>query len=226
MKNTSSPLIVFDMDGTLIDSLPDINRSCQTLLQSYRLPSVTTDFIRSTLGDGIHATVERVLNHVGKAAASIDRKEAVQRFIADYTPHAADISKPFDGALTCLETFKKEGWKIALCTNKLTKAATNILDKLNLTAFFDAVGGGDRFANKKPDPSHLLGIINLLSSDPLKTVIVGDHLNDILVAKNAHIAGSIFAQWGYGKPEMGIDATRQAQSIRQIPSIAQEIIDQ
>lgn len=213
------------MDGTLINSLPDIYNSCKRLLELYSLPPVSLQLVRSTLGDGIQVTVEKLLNHVGKPADSIDRKTAVNAFIKDYVPHSADNSQPFDGALTCLEIFRQRKWHIALCTNKITQAAENILDKLSLSKYFDMVAGGDRFAHKKPDPCHLQGIIDHLGCDSSQTIMVGDHLNDILVAKNARIAGSIFAQWGYGKPEMGSGATRQAQSIEQVPDIAQEILN-
>ena len=219
------PLIVFDMDGTLIDSLPDIDRSCQTLLKSYGLPPINTQSVRSTLGDGIKVTVEKILDNAGKEASFIDRNEAIERFIKDYVPHAADLSKPFERAEEVLIKFKKNGWKIALCSNKITQAAKNILEKLNLQSYFDFIAGGDCFADKKPYPVHLLGIINYLQVLPTKTVMVGDHLNDIHVARNAHITGSIFAEWGYGDLCIGKEATMRARSIKDVPIIAEKMID-
>lgn len=226
MNKKPCPLIVFDMDGTLIDSLPDIDRSCQNLLKSYGLPSIDTQFVRSTLGDGIKVTVEKILDHAGGKANNINRKEAIKKFIEDYVPHAADQSKPFKGTEDVLISFREMGWKIALCSNKITQAAEAILKKLNLQSYFDFVAGGDRFADKKPNPVHLHGIINHLHCSPLQTIMVGDHQNDILVAKNARIAGSIFAEWGYGNSDIRQNATVRARFITDVPFIAQQILQQ
>lgn len=226
MRPISAPLIVFDLDGTLIDSLPDIANSCRTLLKNYDLPLVTDHEVRAMIGDGIKVTVERLLNHIGKDAHSINREEALNFFIKDYFLHGADTSHPFTGAKECLEEFKQKGWKIAVCTNKLTEAAEIILKKFNLTSYFGIIAGGDRFANKKPDPCHIEGILHHLSADPSKTVMVGDHHNDIAVAHNAHLAGSIFAEWGYGNAEVGQEATFTANSLSQVPQLAEKIIQQ
>lgn len=224
MKTTFHPLIVFDMDGTLIDSLPDIGNSSRYLLQSYNLPSVNDETIRKMVGDGINILVKRLLTHAGDKAAFIDQGEATERFIAEYIPHSTQYSHPFDGAIPCLEEFKKQGWKIALCTNKITKAAVHILKQLKLDSYFDVVAGADSFAEKKPDPRHLEGIVRVEHADLMHTVMVGDHINDILVAQRAKIAGSIFARWGYGDDSVGKQATCQADSMEALPGIAQKII--
>ncbi|MDI2090322.1 HAD family hydrolase [Commensalibacter oyaizuii] len=222
MNAHSRPLIVFDMDGTLIDSLPDIADSSRYLLQSYQLPSVNDQTVRSMIGDGIKILVERLLNHAGNT--TIDLHEATQRFITYYVDHSTDYSHAFDGTIKCLEEFKKRDWLIALCTNKITSAADLILQQLQLGYYFDIIGGGDRFADKKPNACHLEGVINLLHADPAQTVMVGDHMNDILVAKHAKIAGSIYAAWGYGSSEIGKQATCTANSIIELPDLAEKII--
>ncbi|EUK18700.1 HAD family hydrolase [Commensalibacter papalotli (ex Servin-Garciduenas et al. 2014)] len=224
MSYISNPVIVFDMDGTLIDSLPDLANSARFLMKEYDLPSVTDQDVRLMIGDGMRVLVERLFAFAGDKASAINFEEAMDHFIAYYMDHSTEYSKPFDGAVQAMEEFKKRGWKIALCTNKITKAAEQILVQLKIDHFFDAVGGGDLFADKKPNACHLEGIMKMLNADPAKTVMVGDHINDILVAKNAKIAGSIFAAWGYGKPVLGQQATRSAHSISKLPDLAESII--
>lgn len=224
MSYITNPVIVFDMDGTLIDSLPDLANSARYLMKEYNLPSVTDQDVGLMIGDGIRVLVERLLAFAGNKASGINIDEAVNRFTAYYMDHSTEYSKPFDGAVQAMEEFKKRGWKIALCTNKITKAAEQILVQLKIDHFFDAVGGGDLFADKKPSACHLEGIIKMLNADPAKTVMVGDHINDILVAQNAKVTGSIYAAWGYGKPELRQQATQSAKSILDLPDIAKHII--
>lgn len=224
MNYDANPVIVFDMDGTLIDSLPDLANSARYLMQSYQLPSVTDQDVRLMIGDGIKVLVERLLAHAGNAASKIDIQEATDRFIAYYVEHSTDYSRPFEGAVQAMEEFKKRGWKIALCTNKITSAAKLILEQLKIDHFFDAVGGGDLFADKKPHACHLEGIMKMLNADPAKTVMVGDHINDILVAKNAKVAGSVYAAWGYGPAEIGKQATLVANTLLELPNVAEKII--
>lgn len=212
------------MDGTLMDSLPDIANSSRYLLKLYNLPSVDDRIVRSMIGDGIQLLVERLLDQAGTEAKFINRKEATDHFIEYYSDHSSDYTKPFENAEKCLENFKLHNWAIALCTNKITKVAKDILKHHHLDHFFDVVGGGDSFAHKKPHACHLEGIMKEINAKAARTVMVGDHLNDILVAKNAHIAGSIFALWGYGKLEIGDQATRVAKMITDLPKIAEDII--
>lgn len=224
MSYISNPVIVFDMDGTLIDSLPDLANSARYLMKEYDLPSVTDKDVRLMIGDGIRVLVERLLAFAGDKASRIDFEEAVNRFIAYYMDHSTEYSKPFDGAVQAMEEFKKRGWKIALCTNKITKAAEQILIQLKIDHLFDAVGGGDLFADKKPHACHLEGIMKMLNADPAKTVMVGDHINDILVAENAKVAGSIYAAWGYGAEDVGKQATLVANTLIDLPNVVENII--
>ncbi|CAI3933852.1 HAD family hydrolase [Commensalibacter communis] len=224
MNYSANPVIVFDMDGTLIDSLPDLSNSARYLMQSYQLPTVTDQDVRLMIGDGIKVLVERLLSHAGSSGDTINVQEATDRFITYYVEHSTDYSKPFDGAVQIMEEFQKHGWKIALCTNKITNAAELILKQLKIDHFFDAVGGGDLFEDKKPHACHLEGIMKMLNADPTKTVMVGDHINDILVAKNAKVAGSVFAAWGYSKAEVGEQATLVANTLLELPDSAKKII--
>ncbi|WP_239029763.1 HAD-IA family hydrolase [Novacetimonas pomaceti] len=223
MPSLPPRLAVFDMDGTLIDSLPDLTACACRLLRHYGLPPVTPDTVRPMVGDGVGMLVRRLLAHAGEPARSIDADEAVSRYMADYTPHSTDLSHPFTGTRATLASLKGAGWKLAVCTNKPVAAARHILQVMELDQWFDAVGGGDSFAVRKPDPRHLLGTIEMAGGVPDRAIMVGDHHNDIAAAMGAHVRG-IFARWGYGAPDMEAGATVGADSISEIPHIARELI--
>ncbi|ACI49808.1 phosphoglycolate phosphatase [Gluconacetobacter diazotrophicus PA1 5] len=224
MPATPTPRIaVFDMDGTLLDSLPDLAASADRLLTGYGLPGISPDLVRGMVGDGVAALVRRLLAHAGTPAAGIDVQQAVDRYMADYTPRATEQSRPFPGTEYALKTLRDAGWTLAICTNKPVAAARRIVSELGLTEWFDAIGGGDSFPVRKPDPAHLLGTIGLAHGHADRAIMVGDHHNDIFAAKGAHVR-SVFARWGYGRPDMEAGATIGADSMTEIPHIAGQLI--
>ncbi|MCE2573935.1 HAD hydrolase-like protein [Komagataeibacter sp. FNDCR2] len=216
-------LAVFDMDGTLIDSLPDLAACANRLLSHYGLPPIDSEQVRPMIGDGVSALVSRLLAHAGAPAAGIDRAEATTRYMADYTPHSTDLSRPFPGTVGMLESLRASGWHMAVCTNKPVAAARHILRVLDLEHWFVAVGGGDSFSVRKPDPRHLLGTIELARGNPKHAFMTGDHHNDMATADGAHVP-AIFARWGYGRPEMEAGATVGADSISDIAYLAGELV--
>ncbi|GCE88428.1 phosphoglycolate phosphatase [Komagataeibacter diospyri] len=224
MMNSFPPrLAVFDMDGTLIDSLPDLAACANRLLAHYGLPPIAVEQVRPMIGDGVAALVSRLLVHAGAAATGIDVTDATTRYMADYTPHSTDLSRPFPGTAGMLEDMQAAGWHMAVCTNKPVAAARHILQVLDLEKWFVAVGGGDSFSVRKPDPRHLLGTIEMAHGSPTRTIMTGDHHNDMATAIGAHVP-AIFARWGYGRPEMEAGATVGADSISEIPHLAAELV--
>ncbi|MBB2204819.1 phosphoglycolate phosphatase [Gluconacetobacter takamatsuzukensis] len=222
-SQTPPRLAVFDMDGTLLDSLPDLAASADRLLKSYGLPGIAPDLVRAMVGDGVAALVRRLLAHAGEAAAAIDAQQAVDRYMADYTPRSTEQSRLFPGTDYALDTLRTQGWRLAVCTNKPVAAATRIIAALGLEGMFDAIGGGDSFPARKPNPIHLLGTIEQARGTPHRAVMVGDHHNDIAVAEGAGVR-AIFARWGYGRPDMEAGATAGGDSITEIPHLAAELI--
>ncbi|MBB2159027.1 phosphoglycolate phosphatase [Gluconacetobacter sacchari] len=216
-------LAVFDMDGTLLDSLPDLAASADRLLTGYGLPGIAPDLVRAMVGDGVAALVRRLLDHAGPAAAHIDAQQAVARYMADYTPRSTEQSRLFPGTDHALETLRARGWRLAVCTNKPVAAARRIIDALGLEGVFDAIGGGDSFPARKPDPIHLLGTIRQAHGTPPRAVMVGDHHNDIAAAEGAGVR-AIFARWGYGRPDMEAGATAGGDSMTEIPHLADQLL--
>ena len=191
------PLLVLDLDGTLVDTVDDLTSASNRLLASRSLPSVTRDEVRAMIGDGVPVLVQRLL----ASRSAVTDEEAVAAFQSDYAAHAADASRLFPGIARLLDDAHAAGWRLAVCTNKPEAAARGLLAALGVAKLFDAIGGGDSFATRKPDPAHLLATIAAAGSRPDRAVMVGDHRNDVLAAEGAEIP-AIFVQWGYGSPDM------------------------
>lgn len=204
---------VFDLDGTLVDSAPDLHAAINRLMAARDLPGFALPDIVAMVGDGARALVERALIARGHAfdAAALDA------FLADYTANAAVATRPYPGVVATLETLAARGWRLAVCTNKPEAAAREVLAALDLTRFFASVGGGDSYPTRKPDPAHLLGTLRDAGGDVAGAVMIGDHHNDIAAAEGAGIP-AIFAAWGYGTPAMAGSA-RVARNADEIASL-------
>ncbi|MDT7951754.1 MAG: phosphoglycolate phosphatase [Acetobacteraceae bacterium] len=201
------PTLVIDLDGTLVDSLPDLHASLNRLMLIRGLPPFAPREVAAFIGDGAAMLVERAMRNRQRAATPDD----VNVFLADYTAHAAECSTLFPGVADTLAAAQTRGWRLAVCTNKPGAPARSLLAALHVADRFDAIGGGDSFPTKKPDPAHLLATIAAAGGSPAASVMVGDHRNDVLAAKGAAIP-VIFADWGYGTADMaaGADAVASA----------------
>lgn len=215
-------LVVFDLDGTLVDSLPDLADCVGLLLAEYSFPAPSQETARTMIGDGVGKLVERALDHA--AAKNIDRQAATHRFMELYEPRATERSRLFPGAKETLHQLIAEGWTLAVCTNKPLAAAKGILRTFGILDLFAAVGGGDSFPTRKPNPAHLLGTISLAKGEAARSIMVGDHANDILAARGAGTK-SIFARWGYGIPAYADGASAQADTLTDIPRIADKLLN-
>lgn len=210
--------IVFDLDGTLVDALPDFTDAMNRLMAALALRPVAPQEIAGYLGDGPRTLVERVL-----AARGLPMDEgAAAAFLADYTAHAVEGSRLFPGVAETLARLAGDGWRLAVCTNKPAAATDNLLRALNIRGFFAAVSAGDSHPFKKPDPRHLLAAIADAGSLPEEAIMIGDHRNDVEAAAGAGVP-SIFAGWGYGLPEMGQGATAVAARFPDIVELAGSI---
>lgn len=215
-----SRLIVFDLDGTLVDTLADLTASANRLLAAHGRPPVAPGIVRPMIGCGIPALVQRLLAHAGLAT---EPAAAIQEFAADYGRNAAAASRPFAGVTQTLRLLHQEGWRLAVCTNKPEAAARALLTALGLGRWMAAVGGGDSFPTRKPDRGHLLGTIRQAGGEPARAVLVGDHANDVAAARSAGVA-CIFALWGYGPPGMSEGSQASAETMAQVPGLARALL--
>jgi phosphoglycolate phosphatase len=149
------------------------------------------------IGDGVRVLVTRAL-----AARGLPFEEAaLASFMADYEAEAAVLTRPFEGIPAVLDRLAAQGWRMAVCTNKPEAAARHLLDALDLSRHFAALGGGDSFPVRKPDPDHLRATLVAAGAAPDRAVMIGDHHNDMRAAAGCGVP-CIFAGWGYGPAHM------------------------
>ena len=184
---TPPPLLVLDLDGTLVDTAGDLIATLNVVLTDEGLKPVTRADAGHLLGAGARAMIQRgfQLNGAPLDEPTLDRLFA--RFIPLYTDSIAVHSRPFPGAVEALDRFAADGWRLAVCTNKLEGLSRRLLDELDLTSRFAAICGGDTFPVRKPDAAHLLGTIERAGGHPASTVMVGDSRTDIDAARNAGV---------------------------------------
>lgn len=193
--------VVFDLDGTLVDSVPDLAACLNRLMAVRGLAPFTELETQAMVGDGAKVLLERAF----AARRSALDADGLAWFLTDYTAHAAVLTRPYPGVVDTLTALKAAGFVLAVCTNKPEIPARALLDALDLSRFFAAVGGGDSYPVRKPDPAHLLAVIEAADATPQRSVMVGDHHNDIHAAQRAGVR-SIWARWGYGTDVTGADA--------------------
>ena len=207
--------LLFDLDGTLVHSVPDLAAALNRLMRARGLAPFTQPETALMVGDGVAKLVERAF----QARGGMPDPDAVRQFSADYAAHAADETRPYPGVTEGLRALAADGWRLAVCTNKPEAAARSLLAALSLASHFAAIGGGDSFPVRKPDPVHLLMTLRLAGGDPARAVMAGDHANDVAAAHGADLP-CIFAAWGYGPPTMATGADAIAQDFAELVQIA------
>jgi len=211
--------LLLDLDGTLVDTLPDLTASLNRVMATRGLAAFPAAEVAGFVGDGVARLVQLAFHARGREPDA----EAVAAYSADYTAHATAGSRPFPGVPEVLRSLHDEGWKLAVCTNKPEAAARLLLAGLGLAPMLAAVGGGDSFPTRKPDPAHLLGTLHAAGGSAEHAVMAGDHANDVLAAAGAGLP-CIFAAWGYGRPEMAQGAAAVADSPEEMAAIARRML--
>ncbi len=197
--------LVFDLDGTLIHSAPDLAAALNKVLTDADRDPVTLDQVTRMIGDGVAVLVERGFAATG--GAPDDPGHHLDRFHHHYNNAAADLTTLYPGVMDTLHALTEAGYRMALCTNKPARATAAVLEAFGLAGFFEAVAGGDTFAVRKPSPGHLLGLLKQMDADPEHTVMIGDSPNDVQVALNAAVS-VIAVAYGYRRvpaEDMGAD---------------------
>ena len=189
------------------------------MLAERSLAPLTLAEVRPMIGDGTKKLVERALAARGAAPDA----NADQLYVADYTGHVAAESRPYPGVNAVLARLQALGWKFAICTNKSTAATEALLEALDIAHWFAALGCGDTFAARKPDPVHLGGTIERAGGTRDRAVMVGDHANDMAAGKALSLP-TIFAAWGYGARKMGEGASAVAERFAALATIGPKLL--
>ena len=188
------PIILFDLDGTLIDSAPDLVGTLNIILKRHGRSTLTISAVKKLVGNGARALLERGFKETGAPAENLDALTV--EFIETYVPNCAVLSRPFSGVIETLDTFANSGYRMAVCTNKPQAPSETILIELGLMQYFEVVVGGDFFPMRKPDPQHLLGALQLMDAPENPAIMVGDSYNDVASARNAGMP-VIVVTYGY-----------------------------
>lgn len=218
-------LVVFDLDGTLLDTHADLIDSLNHTIASIGLAPVSYDDLTHLVGHGAKVMIERACKLHGHPLTEDESGPLLQRFIAHYSSTMPGHTKPYPGLIAAMDTLKANGFTLAVCTNKLESLARTLIDALGLTHYFAAITGGDTFPVRKPDARHLLGTIEKAGGTPERSIMVGDSFNDIAVAKNAAVA-SIGVPFGYSDvPIESLEPTRIIQHFDDLtPDFANALI--
>jgi phosphoglycolate phosphatase len=179
--------VVFDLDGTLIDTAPDLIDALNVTLKREGLQPVAYDEARPMIGGGSRGMIERALAAEGSSAAKSDVDRMFSDFIEYYAAHIADRSRPYPKLEQTLDHLAAAGHRLAVCTNKIEWLAVKLLNTLGLIHHFACICGQDTFKVMKPNPEILLGTIRRASGDPKRAVMVGDSGTDIRTARNGNI---------------------------------------
>ena len=190
--------VVFDLDGTLVDTAPDLIETLNVVFAREGLPPVDYASARDMIGGGARRMIECGLQYEGRSASTGEVDRMFADFIAHYSAHIADKSQPFPGLDTALDHLAAGGCRFAVCTNKLEGLSRLLLETLGLTWRFAAICGQDTFKIQKPDPEILRRTIRAAGGDIQRAIMVGDSGTDIATARAAGVP-VVAVDFGYSE---------------------------
>ncbi|WP_282609481.1 HAD-IA family hydrolase [Pelagibius sp. Alg239-R121] len=189
--------LICDLDGTLVDSAPDLAGALVELLAQESRKSLSLQQVKSMIGDGVAKLVERGFTATGICPEPPAFEALVARFVDIYNTRLVAETRPYPGTLEVLSALKDAGWTLIVCTNKPEAPSHEILRALQLAPLFEAVAGGDTFPYRKPDPRHLLTLLQQAGIAQDTAIMFGDGRADVAAARAAGIP-CLLATFGYG----------------------------
>ena len=179
--------VIFDLDGTLVDTAPDLMRATNHVLGLLGRPPISMEEVRSFVGHGARALLSRGLNATGGLPEGYDVEPDYRRFVDFYAQNIAGGSVPYPGVIKLLQRLTGDGLALGVCTNKLESLSILLLDALDMSRFFGAIVGPDTIGIAKPDARPFEETVNRLGLDSPRAVMIGDSETDILTARNAGV---------------------------------------
>ena len=200
--------VIYDLDGTLIDSAKDMQVAVSNVLADHRLPPVTEDDVRIFMGQGSKVTMAKAFAKYGQTLDETTLSAVTREFVRYYEADPVSHTSAFAGVSEVVARFEKLGLKQGVCTNKFERPSRMILEHLKLMPPIADLAGADTFPVRKPDPRHILMLVERMGSTPGRAVMVGDSIHDLHAA---HAAGlpAVLVSWGYTATpasELGADA--------------------
>jgi phosphoglycolate phosphatase len=219
-----TPTVVFDLDGTLVDTAPDLINALNFVLNREGLPAVPLKSARNMIGAGARKLLERGLEVDGRHVGPQDLDRLTNHFIDHYAAHIADESRPFEGLEDALDTLSARGCRFAVCTNKLEWLSKLLLDRLGLSSRFSAICGADTFGVSKPDPAILQQTVVRAGGHLASTVMVGDAGPDVGVARRANVP-VVGVDFGYTDiPMADLKPDRLIGHMRDLPGAVESLL--
>src|SRR5262250_2755465 len=220
-----APTVVFDLDGTLVDSAPDLAATLNIIFAREGLPPVAYDTARKLVGGGARSMIERSLAAQERKLDTAGVDGLVKDFVEHYAAHIADRSRAFPGLEAALDELAAGGCRFAVCTNKLQWLSVRLLDALGLSNRFAAICGADTFGLQKPHPDLLRRTIARADGAPAHAVMVGDSISDIATARAAGIP-VVAVDYGYTETPAGeLGPDRVISTLNDLPGAVFGLLD-
>ncbi len=216
--------VVFDLDGTLIDSIPDVHAALNRVLEEDGRRCLTLDEVRAMIGDGARLTIERALAATGDSGGPDTVDAVTNRYMAHYLADPTGHTVIYPGVVAALEHFKTAGIAMGVCTNKPQATTSAALEALGLAPFFATVLCGESVPHPKPDGRHVLAVLDKLGAPPVAAAMIGDSEPDIAAARDAGVV-SVAVTWGYAKSDpaaLGADAV--IDDARDLPGVVADLL--
>ena len=208
--------VVFDLDGTLVDTAPDLTAALNHVVRESGRPVLAPPLVRDMIGDGVAKLIKRGFAESGGGPNASDMPALTDLFLAHYHAGIADQSRAFPGVVDTLEQLAARGIALGVCTNKPRAATESLLKALDLRWYFAGVADGD--GPRKPDPRSLLGLLERMGKPPESAIMVGDSQNDVAASRAAGVP-VIVVTFGYTKtPARELGADLVIESFAELPS--------
>jgi phosphoglycolate phosphatase len=216
--------VVFDLDGTLVDTAPDLINTLNIVFTREHLPPIGYEQARTMIGGGARFMIESGLKLAGRTVAPGDLDRLFGEFIAHYSAHIADRSRPFPGLEGALDRLAEDGCRFAVCTNKLESLSRRLLGMLGLGDRFAVICGQDTFGVQKPDPNVLFRTIAAAGGSPDRAVMIGDSVTDIITSRAAGIP-VVAVDFGYtDRPVAEFSPDRVISHFKELPMVIRTLM--
>jgi phosphoglycolate phosphatase len=218
--------IVFDLDGTLVDSAPDLLRALNQVLDLDGLPHPPAATVHKLVGHGARRLIERATTLCGAHYTETRLDQLTEAFIDFYARDIASLSRPYPGVVAVLDEFAAAGAILAVCTNKRTDLSVQLLEALGLAERFAVIVGADAVAARKPDPGHVLETVSRAGGAKERALMIGDTEADAAAAKAAEVP-VVLVRFGYGDAEAvaaSIGADALIESYEELPALARTLL--
>ncbi|MEN3974658.1 phosphoglycolate phosphatase [Emcibacter sp. SYSU 3D8] len=216
--------VIFDLDGTLVDSAPDLTGALNHTMRTIGLPEIGAGDVRHMVGHGARALIQKAVTAAGTTIDDAAFDAAFDTFLDYYADHVADLTTPFPNVLGTLSFLRDQGVKLGVCTNKPQRLADLLLEALGMEHWFGAIVGADAVEHRKPHAGHLTATVDRLGGDLRRAVMVGDSQTDVDTARNAGTP-VVAVSFGYSTvPAADLMADRLIDDFIQLPEALAALI--